>query len=147
MEMNDALKHIVEPFLAPDQVLLDATEDMRGNFIRIIIDSEISLTLSDTSEITKSIRDSGEIDSRFPNGYRLEVSTPGLDYSLEHPFQYKKNIDRDLKITYTENGDDVKVTGKLVNANEDSFELKINDKKFSLNYEKIKTAYVKVSFK
>ena len=145
--MNDALKHIVEPFLAPDQVLLDATEDIRGNFIRIIIDSEMSLSLNDTSQVTKSIRDSGEIDSRFPNGYRLEVSTPGLDYSLEYPFQYKKNIDRELKIIYTENGEDLKVTGKLINASEDSFDLKINEKKISLNYEQIKTANVKVSFK
>ena len=145
--MNDALKHIVEPFLAPDQVLLDATEDIRGNFIRIIIDSEMSLSLNDTSQVTKSIRDSGEIDSRFPNGYRLEVSTPGLDYSLEYPFQYKKNIDRELKIIYTENGEDLKVTGKLINVNEDSFDLKISEKKISLSYEQIKTANVKVSFK
>jgi ribosome maturation factor RimP len=145
--MNDALKYIVEPFLAPGQVLLDATEDIRGNFIRIIIDSEISLSLNDTSQITRSIRDSGEIDSRFPNGYRLEVSTPGLDYSLEYPFQYKKNIDRELKIIYTENGEDLKVTGKLINASEDSFDLEINEKKISLNYEQIKTANVKVSFK
>ena len=145
--MNDALKYIVEPFLAPGQVLLDATEDIRGNFIRIIIDSEMSLSLNDTSQVTKSIRDSGEIDSRFPNGYRLEVSTPGLDYSLEYPFQYKKNIDRELKIIYTENGEDLKVTGKLINASEDSFDLEINEKKISLNYEQIKTANVKVSFK
>ena len=145
--MNDALKHIVEPFLAPDQVLLDATEDIRGNFIRIIIDSEMSLSLNDTSQVTKSIRDSGEIDSRFPNGYRLEVSTPGLDYSLEYPFQYKKNIDRELKIIYTENGEDLKVTGKLINVSENSFDLKINEKKISLSYEQIKTANVKVSFK
>ena len=145
--MNDALKHIVEPFLAPGQVLLDATEDIRGNFIRIIIDSEMSLSLNDTSQVTKSIRDSGEIDSRFPNGYRLEVSTPGLDYSLEYPFQYKKNINRELKIIYTENGEDLKVTGKLINASEDSFDLKINEKKISLKYEQIKTANVKVSFK
>jgi len=145
--MNDALKYIVEPFLAPGQVLLDATEDIRGNFIRIIIDSEMSLSLNDTSQVTKSIRDSGEIDSRFPNGYRLEVSTPGLDYSLEYPFQYKKNIDRELKIIYTENGEDLKVTGKLINVNEDSFDLKISEKKISLSYEQIKTANVKVSFK
>ena len=145
--MNDALKNIVEPHLAPDQVLLDATEDVRGNFIRITIDSNRSLTLGDTTNLTRSLREAGEIDSRFPEGFRLEVSTPGIDSPLEHPFQYKKNVDRELDIVYVENELDIKVTGKIISANDNSFDLSTIDRTISLSYGQIKTAKVKVSFK
>ena len=121
--MNDALKNIVEPLLAPGQVLLDATEDVRGNFIRITIDSDKELTLGDTTNLTRSLRDTGDIDSRFPSGFRLEVSTPGLDSPLEHPFQYKKNLYRDLDVVYLKNDLDVKVTGKITSVDDYSFEL------------------------
>ena len=145
--MNDALKNIVEPLLAPGQVLLDATEDVRGNFIRITIDSDKGLTLGDTTDLTRSLRDTGDIDSRFPSGFRLEVSTPGLDSPLEHPFQYKRNIDRDLDVVYSKNNLDVKVTGKITSADDNSFELNTKDRIISLSYDQVQTAKVKVSFK
>jgi len=145
--MNDALKNIVEPLLAPGQVLLDATEDVRGNFIRITIDSDKELTLGDTTNLTRSLRDTGDIDSRFPSGFRLEVSTPGLDSPLEHPFQYKKNLYRDLDVVYLKNDLDVKVTGKITSVDDNSFELNTKDRIISLLYDQVKTAKVKVSFK
>ena len=46
--------------------------------LRIVIDSEDKITLNDTTRLTKALRDSIEIDSKYPSGYRLEVSTPGL---------------------------------------------------------------------
>ena len=38
--MNDTLRNIVEPHLTKGQVLLDAREDSRGNFLGVVIDSE-----------------------------------------------------------------------------------------------------------
>ena len=90
--MNDKLKNIVEPHLAEDHILLDAVEDPRGSYLRIIIDSENSITLDETTSLTKNLKVSAEFETMYPNGYRLEVSTPGLDNSLKFPFQYKKNI-------------------------------------------------------
>ena len=38
--MNYTLKNIVEGHLLRGQILLDAKEDLRGNYLRIIVDSE-----------------------------------------------------------------------------------------------------------
>ena len=82
--MNDTLRNIVETHLTKGQVLLDAREDLRGNYLRIVIDSEDNITLNDTTRLTKILRDSNEIDSIYPSGFRLEVSTPGLNNSLKY---------------------------------------------------------------
>ena len=145
--MNDTLRNIVEPHLAKGQVLLDAREDSRGNYLRIVIDSEDNMTLSDTTRLTKVLRNSIEIDSLYPSGIRLEVSTPGLNNSLRYPFQYKKNINRTLVVSYIEKEVEVEVEGNLVKAGDNEIELIYSDKSIIINYENIIDAKVIVSFK
>ena len=135
------------PLLAPDQVLLEITEDLRGNYIRITIDSEDGLTLNDTAKVTKRLKKTEKLDSLFPEGFRLEVSTPGVDSPLTEPFQYKKNLNRNLKVVYLEGESEFKITSKIISANDDFFELKKDDKTFFLSYNQVKSAKVKVSFK
>ena len=119
--MNDKLKNIVEPHLAEGHILLDAVEDPRGSYLRIIIDSENSITLDETTSLTKNLKGSAEFETMYPNGYRLEVSTPGLDNSLKFPFQYKKNLNRNLEVVYDDNKSSTKVTGKIKRAGDKSF--------------------------
>ena len=145
--MNDTLRNIVEPHLTKGQVLLDAREDSRGNFLKVVIDSEDNITLNDTAKLTKALRDSIEIDSIYPSGYRLEVSTPGLNNSLRFPFQYKKNINRTLVVSYIEKEVEVEVEGNLVKAGDNEIELIYSDKSIIINYENIIDAKVIVSFK
>ena len=145
--MNNTLKNIVETHLTKGQVLLDAREDSRGNYLRIVIDSEYGITLNDTTRLTKVLRDSNEIDSAYPSGYRLEVSTPGINNSLKFPFQYQKNINRNLAVSYMENEVRVKVKGKLVKISGNKIELKCSDKRIIIYYEQIIDAKVLVSFK
>ena len=145
--MNDTLRNIIETHLAKGQVLLDTKEDSRGNYLRIVIDSEDSITLNDTTRLTKFLRDSNEIDAIYPSGYRLEVSTPGLNNSLKFPFQYQKNINRNLAVSYMENEVGVKVKGKLVKISGNKIELKCSDKSIIIYYEQIIDAKVIISFK
>ena len=145
--MNNTLRNIVESHLVKGQFLLDAREDSRGNYLRIIIDSEDNITLNDTTRLTKMLRDSNEIDALYPSGFRLEVSTPGLDNSLRFPFQYKKNINRALVVSYIEKDVEVKVKGTLVKISDNKIELKLPDKSIIIHYEQIVDAKVIVSFK
>ena len=145
--MSDEIINIIEPFLEDGQVLMDITHDVRGNFLRIIVDSESVLTLDDTAKLTRSIKNSSEILSEFPDGVRIEVSTPGLDWSLSEPFQYKKNLNRILDVVYDEKKSSTKVIGKIVRVGDKSFELETDNKILSLSYDQVKSALVNVSFK
>ena len=54
--MSDEIINIIEPLLEDGQILMDVTHDVRGNFVRIIVDSESVLTLDDTAKLTRSIK-------------------------------------------------------------------------------------------
>ena len=145
--MSDKIKNIIEPFLEDGQVLMDISHDVRGNFVRIVVDSENTLTLNDTANLTRSFRDSVETASEFPNGVRIEVSTPGIDWSLSKPFQYRKNLNRNLEVVYDEGKSLTNITGKIISAGDESFKLESGNKTLSLHYDQVKSALDKISFK
>ena len=125
---------------------MDISENTRGNFIRVIIDAERPVTLDDTTNLSKKLRNDDEMDIRFPDGFRLEVTTPGLDKGLESPFQFRKNIDRKIKITFS-NGDGTQTTtGTLIDANDTCVSIKESGQEFSLRYDQINSAKVLISF-
>ena len=145
--MIDSIKNIIEPFLEDGHVLMDITHDVRGNFVRIIVDSENTMTLNDTANLTRSLKNSVETASEFPDGIRIEVSTPGLDWPLSKPFQYKKNLNRNIEVIYSDEKSSTNITGKIISASDESFELKSGNKTLSLDYDQVKTALIKISFK
>ena len=144
-EMNK-ITQIVENYLSSDLILMDISENTRSNFIRVVIDAERPVTLDDTTNLSKKLRNDDELDIRFPEGFRLEVTTPGLDKTLESPFQFRKNIDRKLKINFS-NGDVTQtITGTLIDANDTYVNLNESGQEISLRYDQINSAKVLISF-
>ena len=125
---------------------MDISENTRGKYIRVVIDAERPVTLDDTTNLSKKLRNDDELDIRFPDGFRLEVTTPGLDKALESPFQFRKNIDRKIKITFS-NGDGIQTTtGTLIDANDTCVYIKESGQEFSFRYDQINSAKVLISF-
>jgi len=125
---------------------MDISENTRSNFIRVVIDAERPVTLDDTTNLSKKLRNDDELDIRFPDGFRLEVTTPGLDNGLVSPFQFRKNIDRKLKINFS-NGDVTQtITGTLIDANDTYVNLNESGQEISLRYDQINSAKVLISF-
>tara|TARA_S200000501_G_C20714106_1_gene695406 strand:- start:174 stop:611 length:438 start_codon:yes stop_codon:yes gene_type:complete len=145
--MKDTLRNIVKDALGDGQVLIDLSENQKGDFFKVIIDSENGIKLIDTAKLTKILRKSQRMENLFPNGYRLEVSTPGVEESLIYPFQYKKNINRQITIVYIEKDEHLTFFGKIISADENTVELKSDDFKLSLGFDQIVSANVNLSFK
>ena len=125
---------------------MDISENTRGNFIRVVIDAERPVTLDDTTNLSKKLRNDDELDIRFPEGFRLEVTTPGLDKTLESPFQFRKNIDRKLKINFSKGDGTQTITGILIDANDTCVYIRDSGQDFNLRYDQINSAKVLISF-
>ena len=111
---------------------MDIQEDIRGSFLRIIVDGEKPITLDDTTNLSKRLRKLDSFESVFPAGFRLEVTTPGVDQPLVYPFQYKKNINRELNVSFFD-GDELKtITGKIIKAGQEKITLSHGDNNVEL---------------
>ena len=121
-------------------------QDSHQDLVRLIVDAEHHVCLDETTEIAKRIRSSKDIQSMFPNGVRIEVSTPGIAAPLEHDYQFKKNIGRKLNILLQ--GElDKNILGVLKDVKENGIHITSNDKKIQFYpFNDICKATVQVSF-
>ena len=65
-------------------VILDIVENIQQSKVTIIIDGIEPVDIQTTANITKNIQNSGLLDEIYRDGFRLEVTSPGLDLSLIH---------------------------------------------------------------
>ena len=94
--MNTLITMIAD-IMPRDLVLIDLIQDKSK--IKVIVDGSKSIDLNTTTYIANKIRNSNSLNEYLPEDFQLEVSSPGIDAPLQYPFQYEKNIDRQLKIT------------------------------------------------
>ena len=145
--MKDTLKDIIENYLSKGQVLIDLNNDRVNGFLKVTIDSEDGVTLGETVKLTKVLRKAEKMEEFFPNDYRLEVSTPGIEQPLKYPFQFKKNIDRKITIIYNDKNQDLKLSGRVIGVDNDSVNIKSKNKMITLAFDKIVSANINLSFK
>ena len=140
------LANIIQQYLLPDHVLMDIREDGHSNIIRVIVDSERPLTLDETTDLTRRLWNSEDFEIMFPKGIRLEVTTPGLNQPITLPFQFRKNINRNLKISFQDGNEIRTITAMIVGANDQSVALVDNGSRINVSYDRIKNAKVEISF-
>ena len=92
------LKKKVAEMIPGHLVIMDILENIPQSKVTIIIDGPQPIDLQTTVSITKTVRNSGLLDEMYRDGFQLEVTSPGLDAPLTHPFQFKKNMGKVIKV-------------------------------------------------
>ena len=145
--MEETIKNIVEEHLNEDQVLIDVMESFESGFVRVVIDSEATVTLGDTAILTKKLIKSDEFNNRYPNGCRIEITTPGVDAPLKKAYQFKKNINKNVKIRYRNEGQIDSIKCKILSADDDSVLVNCDNNDIPIFYDQIEHAKILLSFK
>ena len=140
--MKELLKKINE-IVPKELVVIDLYENKSK--VIIIVDGSKPVDLNATASLAKKIRNSELLDSFYPKGYQLEVSSPGIDSPLVHPIQYEKNIGRDIVVKEFESSN--AIIAKLTNVSEGGFDVvSEGGNQTSYQYDQIKSAIVKTKF-
>lgn len=124
-----------------------------NNKIQVTIDGDNGVPLSECIRVSRNVEHNLD---REEEDFSLEVSSPDISHPLKNERQYKKNINRILKVR-TEESD---FEGTLTKADENEIELKWKtrepkpigkgkvtvEKTATLTYKEIKEAKVKIVF-
>ena len=145
--MEEKIKNIVENHLSEGQVLIDIMESFESGFVRVVVDSETAVTLDDTADLTKKLIKSDEFNNRYPNGCRIEITTPGVDVPLEKAYQFKKNVNKNVKISYRNEDRIDSIKCKILFAGDDSVLVKHDNNDIPIFYDQIEHARILLSFK
>ncbi len=144
-KMNEIDKNIKD-LLDPEIRLMDVQENHQRDSVRIVVDSENPISIDKIADITRTIRDSEVIDKYFPSGYKMEVTSVGITANLEQPFQFRKNIGRQLKLKLIINDSFTSVKATLKDVDEEGIFIQLKEEINHINYADIKKAKIIVSF-
>ena len=98
MELVTILKRIIQE---EGVTLFDST--FSADYAKLVVDTEDGITLDEIALLTHAVKDNEEIHELFPEGMRLEVTSPGIDYPMTELFQYKRNIGRTVRVVHDMN--------------------------------------------
>lgn len=155
-DLKDRLEALVLENL-PDEshflVDLQLTSKSNQLLLNILIDADAGLTIDSCAKVSRAVSAEIEALELIDSAYRIEVSSPGVDFPLSSERQYRKNIGRELKV-FLQEGKELK--GKLISVSESGIvlEAKMKEKgkkavlqEVSVAFEDIKKSVVQVSFK
>jgi ribosome maturation factor RimP len=113
----------------------------------IYIDGEKNITADDCAKLSGEINSSIQADISFDEtDYRLNVSSPGVDRPLKYLKQYPKNLGRNFEVSFKDGEEIKKITGKLINIENENLIFRFNDSEVAINFNHILKAKVLISF-
>ena len=125
---------------------------IRGNqrqpTVDVFIDGDHGVNIDQCAAVSRSLNASIELEGIFVKGFKLDVSSPGLDRPLQLPRQFRRHLGRDLKVLVhrPDSGDQKPLAGKLVEAAENGITLETSGERLELSFDQIERAVVTPSF-
>jgi ribosome maturation factor RimP len=99
-KLTQMLEPVVES-LGYELVLLQYSPHRGGATLRLFIDSLGGITLEDCERVSREVSATLDVEDPIPQGYRLEVSSPGMDRPLVKPEHFERFVGRDVAIQLT----------------------------------------------
>ena len=118
----------------------------RSRQVRVTVDTDDGITLDKCHHLSKEISDFFYRKDIYEDGYNLEVSSPGIDKTLEHDFEYKRNIGRNLTVVYLDADETKKVTGELKDFSGTDLQLLVGKDKKNIPLSQVQRAKVKLKW-
>lgn len=119
-----------------------------NKMLKIFVDSVSGVTIDECAKVSRKL--SAFIDENedlVPQNFKFEVSSPGIEFPLSMPFQFEKNIGRNVSLKFKE-GDNLEIITKVKIADfkNDKVFFQTKKKEFALELEKIVEAKVILEF-
>jgi len=148
---QDAVRDQIEQELATplralglDVEAVELTPAGKRRVLRIAVDGDDGVTLDDVAEATKRVSevlDASDVLGEQP--YTLEVTSRGVDRPLTLPRHWRRNADRLVKVTTT---DDETLIGRIVGSDDTGATLDIDGTRSEVAYTDVAKALVQVEF-
>ena len=139
--IEQKIREIVIPIIEAENaelIEIDVKGKPRSQIVRIFVDSENGIDLEKCTNISRLVSEKFDILDIFPYKYRLEVSSPGVNRPLSNIKDFKRNLNRDAEISYTEGEQVLKFCGKIEAVSDETVYIKSDKESKSILISKIK---------
>jgi ribosome maturation factor RimP len=143
--IRDAAEQVAEDngFFLID-IMLRGSE--KNRVIEVFIDGENYISAENCAKVGRELSSRIQSGSLIDSVFRLEVSSPGVDRPLKFLKQFPKHLDKTFEVSYKQNSEPKKITGKLVAIEGDNLIFSVNNNELIINFNDIIKAKVQISF-
>ncbi|GAB4185469.1 MAG: ribosome maturation factor RimP [Calditrichia bacterium] len=139
--MEDRIAKIVEDIVASENIYLVDFE-VKGSKSRpkifIYIDTMDGVTIDQCEKVNRMVQAELDALEDFPMEYSLDVSSPGIDKPLKFLWQYKKNIGRNVRVSFNDsNGQTRTEEGQLLMVKDNSILVQFNKGNMEIPFDSI----------
>ena len=142
--MRERLVGLVEPLLERlgyELVDLEFSGGRGSAMLRVFIDRQTGVGIEDCEAVSREVSALLDVHDPVPTGYRLEVSTPGLDRVLRTPAHYARFAGAQVAVELTVPREGRRrYTGQLLQSDADGMELMVAGAPVAFPYREVDQA-------
>ena len=105
--------------------------------IKLVVDTESGITIGEITDVTKRLKNSFDMKQLFPRGFHLEVTSPGLEYPLKRVYQFRRNLNRSMRVFHKDTDVPNPVEGILRDIEDDRITIQTNKGDYILSLKNI----------
>jgi len=149
-KVTKKVEELVKPILEKygfDLVDIEFKKEGKKHFLRVYIDKPGGITIDDCQLVSEELSNKLDIVDPIPFSYYLEVSSPGVDRPLVNDRDFIRNKGRVVDVFLKQPiMNTTKLTGELVEKNEDVLIIMIDGENISIPFENVKKVKVAIRF-
>lgn len=117
----------------------------KSSILRVFADSDTGITIDECKNLSNLISDYIFKYNKIEGDYVLEVSSPGIDRPLKTERDFKKNLGRDVTVTYLDGDEKKQLTG-IISEVTDKISLKLKEENINIPLNKIIEGKIKLKW-
>lgn len=119
----------------------------RETILRLYIDAPGGIQVDDCESVSRQVSALLDVEDPVTGGYRLEVSSPGLDRPLVKPDHFKQFVGDQARIVMTAHVlGRRRFTGHMVEASDESVVIEVDGESYELPYNDMESARLEPVF-
>ncbi len=114
--LHDKLHALIAPVLQNfnvDFVALELKGSKNNLVVRVIADQDGGITLPTCAAVSRALSGELEVADIIPGRYRLEVSSPGVDWPLKTARDFQRHLGREVNLRYRDGETTTAVEGTI----------------------------------
>ncbi|GAB4371192.1 MAG: ribosome maturation factor RimP [Calditrichia bacterium] len=139
------IQKLLEPIFSRSNyhlVELKLRGKLNNQVLSIVVDTDTGITMQQITDLSREIEDILDMHDPIEGKYRLDISSPGIDRPLTEIWQFRKNVNRQLKVRYTQEDEQREVTGTLTEVSENYIVLQTKKEQMTLPIQNIVKAQI-----
>lgn len=147
--LHDKLRALIAPVLQNfnvDFIALELKGSKRNLVVRVIVDQDGGITLAACAAISRALSSQLEVADIIPGRYRLDVSSPGVDWPLKTVRDFQRHLGREVSLHYRDGESTIAAEGTIQAASDAGIVIAVGNQIVSIPLPQIEVGKLKLKW-